>query len=429
MQGNVDRLTATTVSGWAYDAKSQAPVEVRAILDGQQIGTAIANEARPDVAKVLNTSGMHGFTIHLARSISDKEQSSLVIEAGSKKLGGVKSAAERKSGGSYQSFDDVKGASKSAAKLKALQLENLPNRSSDPSNPLKGMAVLDIGCNEGFFLGEALRQGAMSVLGIDAQKGVIESARKRFPEGEFLVGSWWEIPDRKFDLIFFLSAIHYEPNQRKLLDKLATFLTPTGVLVLECGVGKSNLSGDKMWQTVKRWDGVKRYPTFELLTNDLLESYAPRWIGNSVSQEGDPIPRKVFHCSLRKPSAILLAGPSQQGKTVLMRQFGEKGIDTFQTDSLLNRIISDDAYGWSKVGQGIVKFRAPGGIRLDHVAKFIVDNDLSESFAEILALELPVEGKLVIVEGEALNHPSIAKATIKHLNEQGVKCWSMTVAK
>ena len=60
-------------------------------------------------------------------------------------------------------FDDAKGGSKSSEKLKALALPQLKNRHSEAA-PLKGLSVLDIGCNEGFFCGEALKQGARRVV-------------------------------------------------------------------------------------------------------------------------------------------------------------------------------------------------------------------------------------------------------------------------
>ena len=426
VRGNVDHITANAISGWAYDPDDPQPVQVRALLNGKAIGTAVAREPRPDVGHVLNTDGLHGFTIRLAAPLADGERNAVKVEANSKILGGPKKTAPRPAGGSYQSFGDTKGASNSAAKLKALQLNRLPNRSSDPQNPLNGLAVLDLGCNEGFFVGEALRQGARRAVGIDAEKSFIERAQQRFPEGEFINASWWHLPDEKFDVILFLSAIHYEPQQRQLLDQLAAHLTPTGVLVLECGVGPGNFSGDRMWHAVERWDGVRRYPSFELLTSDLLDAYAPRWVGPSVRQEGDPIPRQVFHCSLRLPNVILLAGPSGSGKTVLARQFADRGVRTFQLDWLLNRVISEQRYAWSPLNKNLARFRAPGGIRLDHVAKAIVDDGLADAFVDLFLIEVPLESRLLLVEGEILSYPAIRTRLVAKLTANRIKSWVLS---
>lgn len=426
VRGNVDHITANVISGWAYDPDDRRPVEIRAVLDGKAIGTAVAREPRPDVAQVLNTDGLHGFTIRLAAPLADQQRSAVTVEANAKVLGGAKGAAQRPIGSSYQSFGDAKGASNSAAKLKALQLNRLPNRSSDPHRPLQGLSVLDLGCNEGFFIGEALRQGARRAVGIDAEKGFIERAKQRFPDAEFINASWWDLPNEKFDVILFLSAIHYEPQQRKLLDLLATHLTPTGVLVLECGVGPGNFSGDRMWHTVERWDGIRRYPSFELLTSELLDAYASRWLGSSVRQEGDPVPRQVFHCRLRLPNVVMLAGPSGSGKTVLMRQFADKGVLTFQTDWLLTRIITEERYAWSPLNGKLAKFRAPGGIRLDHVAKFIADEGLADAFIDVFVKEAPLESRLLLVEGEILSHPSIRAKLVGRLTENGIRSWVLS---
>jgi SAM-dependent methyltransferase len=426
IRGNVDHIAANVISGWAYDPDDPQPIEIRAMLDGKAIGTALAREPRPDVAHVLNTSGLHGFTIRLATPLADQQRNAVRVEAKSKVLGGAKTAVQRPAAGAYQSFGDAKGSSKSAAKLKALQLNQLPNRSSDRENPLNGLSVLDLGCNEGFFVDEARRQGARRAVGIDADKGIIERARQRFPDSEFIATSWWELPNEKFDVILFLSAIHYEPEQRKLLDMLATHLTPTGVLVLECGVGPGNFSGDRTWHNVARWDGVRRYPSFELLTSELLDAYASRWLGPSVRQDGDPVPRQVFHCSLRLPSVILLAGPSGSGKTVLMRQLASKSVQSFQIDWLLTRIITEERYAWSPLYKALAKFRAPGGIRLDYVAKFIVDEQLTNDFIEVFLQEVPLESRLLLVEGEILSYPAVRTKLIDRFTKNHIKSWVLT---
>ena len=64
----------------------------------------------------------------------------------------------------------------------------------------------------------------------------------------------------------------------------------------------------KSWQTVRRPDGVRRYPTFPMLRQELLRPYAVRFVGESVLQNGDPVPRSVFHCTLREPMALIVAG-------------------------------------------------------------------------------------------------------------------------
>ena len=60
-----------------------------------------------------------------------------------------------------------------------------PATGSAGPGPRAGASVLDLGCNEGFFCGEALRQGAARVVGIDANQGFLARAAAGFPAAEF----------------------------------------------------------------------------------------------------------------------------------------------------------------------------------------------------------------------------------------------------
>jgi SAM-dependent methyltransferase len=234
----------------------------------------------------------------------------------------------------YQDFDGT-GDSKSHEKLKALRLDDLARlMKRDPSCPLKGLSVLDLGCNEGFFCVEAVRQGASRVVGIDANAEFIEAARTRCPEATFLNTSWWNLPAERFDIVFFLSTMHYEPDPKGLFDEIARHLNPSGRLILECGVfPERNDYEMRVWRTVRRGDGVKRYPTSDLLIRDLLSAYAVRPIGPSVEQRGDPVPRFVYHCGVRAPVALLIAAPSGSGKSSLSLDLDSRGIPTYMTDT------------------------------------------------------------------------------------------------
>lgn len=155
---------------------------------------------------------------------------------------------------SYQDFGNG-GHSSSAEKLSRLRFDII---SPGSSKPLAGLSILDIGCNEGFFCIEALKLGASRVVGIDQDAKAIASARSRCPQGEFQVASWWELPNERFDVILFLSAIHYERDQKSLLQLLLQHLEPNGTLILECGVAPGN---EHAWHTVNRSLGPTRFPT------------------------------------------------------------------------------------------------------------------------------------------------------------------------
>ncbi|MCR6663407.1 MAG: class I SAM-dependent methyltransferase [Luteimonas sp.] len=202
----------------------------------------------------------------------------------------------------YQTFPDAIGHSLTLEKLKQLCLPDLG-----------GKSFLDVGCNEGFFCGFAHFQGATQVLGIDGSKAFIDLARKRFPACEFLHQTWDVLPDRKFDVILLASALHYAANQPALIRALVERLTDDGMLVLELGIYSSTKS---KWQRVDRGFDQPLFPTMPKLRR-MLARYAWKWMGPSVNQPGDPVPRHVIHISRRKPVAYLLMQPPGYGKSSL----------------------------------------------------------------------------------------------------------------
>lgn len=212
----------------------------------------------------------------------------------------------------YQSFSNCPGVSKSDEKLSRIKL---------PNN-LNGKSVLDIGCNEGFFCLEAKRRGASYVMGVDKNRTAIESAKKRAKEAgldiDYLNIDAVQIPDKKFDYIIFLSALHYIEDPTALFERLKQALAPGGTLILECGV--STRPGITIQRVLRSIDD-RIFPSFDMLTKVWLADFAVRLISNSPDQKGDPIPRNVFHCQLRKSNVVLVVGKGGIGKTVLASQF------------------------------------------------------------------------------------------------------------
>jgi SAM-dependent methyltransferase len=426
MRGYLDQITVSKASGWVFDPDHRTgEVQVRLTLDGKVVGEAVANLPRPGVGKLLGTDGRHGFRL-LALALAPEDLGRVVVEARSA-AGEPWRPIQRRSGTGrkrtvqYQTFDDAKGASNSADKLKALRLGKLRNRHSE-ATPLKGLSVLDLGCNEGYFCGEALRQGARRVVGIDRSREAVERARKRFPDATFLRGSWWDLPNEQFDVILFLSAIHYEPRQRALLQKLAGHLTPTGTLILECGIVSP---GTKTWHAVKRADGVRRYPSYLMLRQELLKPYVMRHGGESVPQAGDPVPRFVYHCSLKQPVALLMVGASNVGKTSLAFDLGDRNISLQHTDRLLGSVLGDKRYDWSPVAAAARKVPPRKPVDLAAVGRAVAA-ECPKDFVDLLMLESPTEADLFCIEGEILRHDVILKELIRRLREQGIRPWLLT---
>ena len=64
--GFVDTATATstaiTVTGWALDPDTTAPLTMHFYLDGTFAGTTTANTARPDIGTIFGLGANHGYT-------------------------------------------------------------------------------------------------------------------------------------------------------------------------------------------------------------------------------------------------------------------------------------------------------------------------------------------------------------------------------
>jgi SAM-dependent methyltransferase len=286
----------------------------------------------------------------------------------------------------YQSFEDQKGDSDSFAKLAKIGLPK----------DLTGKSLLDIGCNEGFFCREAVNRRAKHVVGIDTNPEIIKAAELRSPTVKFYNCSWWGMPTGKYDYILFLSAIHYEREQKKLLDYLSNFLTPTGTLILECGVLEEYTS--KQTHLLDRHDGLFVYPSWRTLLEDQLSSYAVRDMGRSVQQAGDPMPRFVFHCRRKKPTVIIIVGQPGAGKTGLAREFAAKNIPTISLDAHYTMLASrDNKAPFSKSWQYFNSVFRHTGID-DVLRKVVADGKEAMINDLIIPLINPGEG-LTIVEG------------------------------
>lgn len=257
----------------------------------------------------------------------------------------------------YQSFPDAAGASHTLEKLKALMLPDLAGRS-----------FLDVGCNEGFFCGFAEFQGAARVLGIDYSAGFVERARQRFPGCEFRCQGWDALPDERFDVILLASALHYAEDQPALLRSLVERLASDGVLVVELGIASSQKSE---WVRTRRGIDERDFPSMAKL-REVLADYAWKWMGRSVSQDGDPVARHVVHISRRRPVAYLLMQPPGYGKSsIATRLFVPAGIPVVSGDQQLSLIAKGKSVVSEELQQMVGEGYSP--FRLDQIMQRVFD--------------------------------------------------------
>ena len=271
----------------------------------------------------------------------------------------------------YQTFPDAAGDSRTLAKLKALKLPEMSGRD-----------FLDVGCNEGFFCGFAKFQGASRSVGLDHSELFIERARQRFPACEFHRQGWDNLPQGSFDVILLASALHYADDQAALLHQLVERLSPGGVLVVELGIAASKASE---WVRVQRGIDEREFPSMSKL-REILDSYAWKWMGPSVAQDGDPVARHVIHISRRRPLAYLLLQPPAYGKTsIASRLFVPAGIPVVSGDERIALAARGGQPVSKALRDSIAKDFSP--FRIDEVIRRIFDEGAGADLVELWAAE------------------------------------------
>lgn len=96
-----------------------------------------------------------------------------------------------------------------------------------------GDSVLDAGCGSGLFSYMAIRQGAQ-LIGMDAAPGLLEVARQRNPDNNFLEEDLEAMPfaNESFDVVAGFNSFQYAGSFDNALKEAARVLKPGGRLVL-----------------------------------------------------------------------------------------------------------------------------------------------------------------------------------------------------
>jgi hypothetical protein len=140
------------------------------------------------------------------------------------------------------------------------------------------------------------------------------------------------------------------------------------VLVLELGIVSSR---ESEWVEVERGIDRRTFPTMAKL-REVLDGLAWKWMGTSVSQDGDPVARHVMHVSRRRPVAYLLMQPPAYGKTTIAGGlFPGAGIPIVSGDQKIAEIAQGRLKAPSKLAGAVSRGYSP--FRIDEAVRRVFD--------------------------------------------------------
>lgn len=417
--GAVETATRSGISGWAANgARGEASIAIQIRVGDRLVYEGAAESARPDIDRIYGLSGAMGFSLSADQWRGDDED-----------FGRLELRSRSGASGTWQPVlppretHRARSPARSRAgldlSLQPLRLD-LVRKGLPAGRILEGLSVLDIGCNERGLYRKAAELGARQVAAIGVEDGDPKDATARD------MASPWDLPNGAFDLIY-LSVLHLVPEPKRYLRKLRDHLSRDGMLILECELGRSKGVHRNTWSTVSVDGVLRRYPSSQVLKDDLLDGYAVRAAGASDGAPLHAFRKHIFHCRPFRTIVVLISASGGAGKSAIAKLLRARGFRTFSLDLLLKRIIQSDDYDWSGLAPALRPFRdAPTLRRLDQVGRLIAGENLAGEFATVVMQDLSLETPLLFIEGEILIHEQVRSALERNLRDRGVTVWGMT---
>jgi ubiquinone/menaquinone biosynthesis C-methylase UbiE len=173
----------------------------------------------------------------------------------------------------------------------------------------KGAKVLDAGCGAGRDTALLSEKEGLDVTGLDLSKGLLEVAKRKFPDITFVEGDLLDLPfdDSSFDGVWSnTSILHLEAvdDVKRALSEMNRVLEPSGILHL---VVKSQITDEKTAVVSDKLSDHDRF--FQYFSFDELKNLLPETNFELISireySETETIPHgrpevKLIWCLARK---------------------------------------------------------------------------------------------------------------------------------
>jgi glycosyltransferase involved in cell wall biosynthesis/ubiquinone/menaquinone biosynthesis C-methylase UbiE len=109
-----------------------------------------------------------------------------------------------------------------------------PDTATQGMSPNSPWTCLDAGCGAGSLVPYLLTAGATEIVGVDAEPGMIDAARRRFPAHQFLRADVRRLPfpARRFGAAVSLGVLEYVDDPVTALRELARVVDPGGTVIV-----------------------------------------------------------------------------------------------------------------------------------------------------------------------------------------------------
>ncbi|KFM22225.1 Trans-aconitate 2-methyltransferase protein [Marine Group I thaumarchaeote SCGC AAA799-B03] len=98
---------------------------------------------------------------------------------------------------------------------------------------IKGPSILDVACGDGT-LTKQISEIYPDITGIDASKPMIEKAKKRIPDANFIETDFDSYsPESKFDTVIMINILEHVDDANKLMQKAKDWTTENGNIIIQ----------------------------------------------------------------------------------------------------------------------------------------------------------------------------------------------------